>query len=91
VAPNIIAAAAAQIQSTPDARTVALDVVTEYLIRPHDMATIYMSPDLYGQAFEQEKDLRKWDLTTHHTAGMRLLEKNGRLLLASMDASTPAA
>ena len=50
-----------------------------------------MSPDTYGQAFEQEIDLHKWDLTTHRTAGMHLLEKNGRLLLASIDASTPAA
>jgi hypothetical protein len=50
-----------------------------------------MSPDPYGQAFKQEIDLRKWDLTTHRTAGMHLLEKNGRLLLASIDASTPAA
>ena len=90
-APNVIAAAAARVRFTPDARTLASDVVTEYLIGPHDLATIYMSPDPYGQAFEQEIDLRKWDLTTHCTAGMRLLEKNGRLLLASIDASTPAA
>ena len=76
---------------TPDARSLVSDVITEYLIGPHDMATIYMSPDPYGQAFEQEIDLHKWDLTTHCTAGMCLLEKNGRLLLASIDASTPAA
>ena len=50
-----------------------------------------MSPDPFGQAFEQEIDLRKWDLSTHRTAGMHLLEKNGCLLLASIDASTPAA
>ena len=50
-----------------------------------------MSPDPNGKVFEQEIHLRKWDLTTHRTAGMRLLEKNGRLLLASIDASTPAA
>jgi hypothetical protein len=90
-APNVIAAAAARVRFTPDAGTLTSDVVTEYLIGPHDMATIYMSPDPYGQAFEQEIYLRKWDLTTHRTAGMRLLEKNGRLLLASIDPSTPAA
>jgi hypothetical protein len=92
-APNVIAAAAARVRFIPDTRTLASDVVTEYLIGPHDMATIsiYMSPDPYGQAFKQETDLRKWDLTTHRTAGVCLLEKNGRLLLASIDASTPAA
>jgi hypothetical protein len=90
-APNFIAAAAAQVRFTPDARTLASDVVTEYLIGLYDMAMIYMSPDPYGQAFEQEIDLCKWNLTTHHTAGMCLLEKNGRLLLASIDASTPTA
>jgi hypothetical protein len=89
--PNVIAAAAARVWFTPDARTLTSDVVTEYLIGPHDMATIYMSPDPYGQAFEQEIDLCKWDLTIHRTAGMRLLEKNGRLLLASIDPSKPAA
>jgi len=78
--PNIFAAAAARVRFTPDARTLVSDVVTEYLIGPHDMATIYMSPDPYGQAFEQEINLRKWDLTTHRTAGMLLLKKIGCLL-----------
>ncbi len=52
---------------------------------------IYMSPDPYGHTFEKEIDLRKWDLTRHCTVGMRLLEKDGRLVLTSIDASTPAA
>jgi hypothetical protein len=55
------------------------------------MAMIYMSPDPYGRTFEKEIDLCKWDLTRHCTAGMRLLEKDGRLILASIDADTPAA
>ena len=50
-APNVIAAAAARVRFTPDARTLTSDVVTEYLIGPHDMATIYMSPDPYGTSF----------------------------------------
>jgi len=49
-----------------------------------------MSPDPYGQAFEQEINLHKWDLTNHRTADIPLLEKNGCLLLASIDVSTPA-
>jgi hypothetical protein len=89
--PNIIAASAARVQVPDNGKTLVLDIVTEYLIRPHDMAMIYMSLDPYGCAFEQEIDLRKWDLTKHRTAGMCLLEKNGRLLLASIDAGTPAA
>ncbi len=51
---------------------------------------IYMSPNPYGRHFEKVIDLRKWDLTCHRTAGMRLLEKDGRLVLASIDAHTPA-
>ncbi len=36
-------------------------------------------------------DLRKWDLTKHHTGGLRFITKNGRLILASMDCSTLGA
>ncbi len=50
---------------------------------------IYVSPDPYGGAFEEELDLRKFDIATHHTAGLCFFEKNGRLLLASMAPSTP--
>ncbi len=55
------------------------------------MAMIYMFPHPYGRTFEKEIDLCKWDLTRYRTAGMRLLEKDGRLILASIDADTPAA
>jgi hypothetical protein len=72
-------------------RTTALDIVTEFLIGPHDMAMIYMSPNPNGCTFEKEIDLRKWDLTCHRTMGMRLLEKGGCLILASINARTPAA
>jgi hypothetical protein len=58
------------------------DIATEFLIGPHDMAMIHMSPNPYGRTFEKEIDLRKWDLTCHCTAGMQLLEKDGRLILA---------
>ncbi len=89
--PNVIVATAARVQVPGNGKTLFSDVVTEYLIGPHDMAMIYMSPDSYGCAFEQEIDLCKWDLTKHCTVGMRLLKKNGRLLLASIVAGTPAA
>jgi hypothetical protein len=55
------------------------------------MAMIYVSPDPYGSAFEEELDLCKFDITTHRSAGLCFFEKNGRLLLASMAPSTPGA
>jgi hypothetical protein len=88
---NSFAATAAWVNAPPTAGTSASDIVTEFLIGPHDMAMIYMSPNPYGRTFEKEVNLRKWDLTRHCTAGMRLLEKDGRLVLASINASTPAA
>ncbi len=84
-----MAAAARVHTTTPDGPT-ASDITTEFLIGPHNMAMIYMSPNPYGRTFEKEIDLRKWDLTRHRTTGMRLLEKDGRLILASINADTPA-
>ncbi len=55
------------------------------------MAMIYVSPDPYGRAFEEEIDLRKFDITTHRSVGLCFFEKNGCLLLASMAPSTPGA
>jgi hypothetical protein len=55
------------------------------------MAMVYMSPDPYFDAFEQPLDIWHFDLTKHATAGLSLYEKSGRLYLASMSPSTPAA
>jgi len=52
---------------------------------------IYMSPDLYFDAFEQPMDLRKVDFTKHATVGLNLYETDGRIYLASMSPGTPAA
>jgi hypothetical protein len=60
-------------------------------ISKSDMATIYMSPDPYFTAFEQPLDLRQFDLAKHPTAGLSLYENGGRLHLATMSPSTPAA
>jgi hypothetical protein len=68
-----------------------LQTVTNYLIGPHDMGTIYLSPDPYGRAFKETLALHKWDLDKHPTGGLHFITKNGRLILASMDASTPGA
>ncbi len=55
------------------------------------MDTIYMSPDPYFTAFEQPLDLRQFDLAKRPTAGLSLYKNGGRLHLATMSPSTPAA
>ncbi len=88
----MVAARAARLSHNDGPRLkkhIAADVVAEYLIGTLDMAMIYVSPDPYGSAFEEELDLRKFDITTHRSAGLCFFEKNGCLLLASMAPSTP--
>jgi hypothetical protein len=53
------------------------------------MASIYMSPDPYHQAFDKELNLRKFDLLRHKTAGLSFVEHNNRLLLATMSPHNP--
>ncbi len=76
---------------SPTGKTLAAEVVSQFLIGPKDMEMIYMSDDPYGRSFEITLDLRKWDLTTHRTAGLRFLPKDDRLVLAAMDPGTPGA
>jgi hypothetical protein len=93
-APNSIGAKAAQLSTNNDQQSKkasAVDVVTEYLIGMLDMAMIYISPDPYSGAFEEELDLRKFNISTHRTAGLCFFEKNGRIHLALMASSTPGA
>jgi hypothetical protein len=93
-APNMIAARAARLSHNDGPwlkKHIAADVVTEYLIGASDMAMIYVSPDQYGSAFEEELDLRKFDITMHRSVGLCFFEKNGCLLLASMAPSIPGA
>jgi hypothetical protein len=92
--PHAIAARAARVKSKDDNKTkkqIAADVVAEYLIGSHDMAMIYVSPDPFGLAFEEELDLRKFNFDTHRTAGLCFLEKDNRIYLASMAPNTPGA
>jgi hypothetical protein len=72
-------------------RDLTSQTVTAYLIGPHNMDMINMSPDPYGRTFEEPLDLRKFNLSKHPTAGLRLITKDGRLILASMDTSSPGA
>ena len=55
------------------------------------MTMIYVSPDPFGSAFEEELDLHKFDFNTHRTAGLCFIEKDNRIYLASMAPSTSGA
>ncbi len=69
----------------------ASELVSEFMISKKDIAPIYMSPCLYFDAFEEELDLRKFDIAKHRTAGLCLAHIDGRLILGGMAPSTPAA
>ena len=73
----------------PTNKELAANLVTQYLIGRANMATIYMSPDPYHQAFEEELNLCKFDIMQHSTAGLSFAEHNKRLMLASMSPHTP--
>jgi hypothetical protein len=66
-----------------------LDIVLEYLIGKRDMATVYMSPDLYFEAFDKMVNLRKFNLSKHRTAGLCLAQLDDRLFLGGIAPSTP--
>jgi hypothetical protein len=92
--PHVIAARAARVKLKNDNKTkkqIGADVVADYLIRSDNMAMIYVSPNPFGSAFEDDLDLRKFDFNTHRTAGLCLFEKDQRIYLASMAPSTPDA
>jgi hypothetical protein len=83
-------AARAKVETPPlTNKGLTATTVTDYLIGPHDMELVHLSPDPYGCVFDQTLNLRKWDLTKHHTGGLQFITKNGCLILASMDRSTP--
>jgi hypothetical protein len=65
--------------------------MTTFDISRNDMAMVYMSPDPYFESFEQQIDLHQFDLTKHSTAGLSLVEHDGRLNLTTMIPGTPAA
>jgi hypothetical protein len=93
-APTPLTARAAQTHATSTTLTnceLTSQTVINYLIGPHNMETIYLSDDPYGRTFEEPLDLRKCNLTQHLTAGLRFIVNDGRLILASINASTPSA
>jgi hypothetical protein len=92
--PSIVATKAARTTTSPgqlSGKELAATVVDQYLIGPRNMEMIYMSSDPYGWSFEASLDLRKCDLTVHPTASLRFITKGDRVILATMDPSTPGA
>jgi hypothetical protein len=71
--------------------SIAAELVEDFTIGTHDMAMVYMSPDLYHEAFKQTFDLRKFNMFHHPTAGLSLFQQDGRVHLCTISLSTPAA
>jgi hypothetical protein len=72
--------------------TPAIDDTTTSLTYGASMANVsqvYMSPNTYNAAFEEELDLQKFNFSRHRAAGMTFLPQDNRLILASMVPSTP--
>jgi hypothetical protein len=84
---SLMAAAACVRVSNP----VALEMTTEYDITRGNLATVYMSPDPFFGAFEEDINLCKWSYDKHHTAGMALVKHNGCLYLGNMIPGSPSA
>jgi hypothetical protein len=63
----------------------------DFDVTRRDMEMIYMSPDPYFEAFEEELNVQHVNLNKHHTAGLELYESSGRVFLRSMQPSTAAA
>jgi hypothetical protein len=63
----------------------------DYLVGPNNLAHVYLSLDPFGRVFDETLDLRKLDFRKHHSGGLQFTSKNGRLLLASMHASSHGA
>ncbi len=71
--------------------TTASDIVSEFLIDKLNMATVFMSRSPYFESFKEIRDLWKFDITKHRTAGLCLAHQNGCLFLGGMAPSTSGA
>jgi hypothetical protein len=70
---------------------IAADIVMVFMIGKRDISMIYLSPDPYHDAFEEEVDIRCFNLTKHHTGGLCLAHHDGCLFLGGIAKSTPCA
>ena len=77
--------------TTTTNKQTAADLTMHYLIGTQDMETIYMSPDPYCNAFEEELTLHKFNPSQHKTTGLCFIEENNRILLAHMSPSSPGS
>jgi hypothetical protein len=75
------------IDPAPNDTTLSLS----YGVLANNIAQIYLSPKPYNDAFEEELDLCKFNMSHHRAAGMMFLPQDNRLILASMTPSTPGA
>ena len=69
----------------------AQDTMLDFEVTRWDKAMIFMSPDPYFEAFEEQLNVQNVNLKTHHTAGLELYELSCRVFLRSMKRSTAAA
>jgi hypothetical protein len=84
--PIVAAAAPVRASVIPDTT-----IASEFNITKDDMAMVYMSPDPFFDAFEENLDLQKWSFDKHCTAGLFLVVHNGQVYLGGMTPGTPCA
>ena len=73
------------------AQVIASEIAGAYNVDSSCMAMVYMSHSTYHDALDEVMDIQKCDLSKYPTAGMSLMEQNGRLILAHMSPGTPGA
>ncbi len=69
----------------------SINIATDFNLTKGNMATVYLLPNPYYDAFKQPLNLQKLDITQHPTAGLDLYKKDGRVHLKKMTAGLPAA
>ncbi len=92
--PNTVGARAAWTKSKipmKSKKSIAANDASKFMTGSKDLAMLYISPDPYYGAFEEESDLRKFDFASHWTAGLCFLQKDNWLIMASMKTGTPSA
>jgi hypothetical protein len=61
------------------------------MIGKQDMSMVYLSPDTYRESFEEEVDIRHFNLNKNRMDGLCLAHHDGCLFLGSVAKSTPCA
>ena len=71
--------------------TIASMIADEYKIGREALEIIYMSPNPYRDSFNELLNICCFDFSRHYTAGLLLIEHDGRVILAHMVQGTPGA